>query len=429
MFYFQYSIGMQLSNTFVILFIAGTLVSFLLNQWLEYYDFTFRKRHGAEVPQELSGYIDRDVVERTRLYEDAKYRYWVPESVVTLALDLFLVFSGFYPGLFTGLWSRFETVYGVALLFFIIAGIPSMVVSLLFSLYGEFCVEKKFGFSTMTLRLWIIDQLKSLLVSAVLGIPLMLIMIALLEHAAGWWWILLGSVYVIFSIGVSVLYPRVIAPLFNTFSPLPEGELKERLTLLLKKTGFKASGVYVMDASKRSNHSNAYFTGFGKSKRIVLYDTLVSQLTTDEIEAVLGHELGHYKKHHIVRRLAVSIPMLYLSLFVVSLFITHVCLYAGFGFKTDTAVFSHMQFIGIFLLGLVFSGYSWIYGLASNWASRRDEFEADCFSAALCGSGAPLASALIKLNKENLSELTPPAVYCLFNYSHPPLLERIRALK
>lgn len=419
---------MQYTNIFVIIFLVGTIGSFLLNQWLEYYDYSYRKHHGKEIPSELSGSVDAAVIEKTCKYEDAKYKLWIPMNIINFALSLVLVFSGFYPYLFNAFWSSTQNIYFTALLFLICSSIPSAIISIPFELYGEFGVEKKFGFSTMTFKLWLLDQLKSLAVSAVLAVPLLLIMIALLENASSWWWLLLGGIYVVFSLLVSVVYPRWIAPLFNKFTPLEDGSLKDRLTKLLNKTGFKANGVYVMDASKRSKHSNAYFTGFGKTKRIVLYDTLVKQLTEEEIEAVLGHELGHYKKHHIVRRLCISIPMIFVVLFVVSLFITHTQLYEGFGFATTAEVFPHMQFIGIFLLSLVFGGYGDLEKLVSNYFSRRDEFQADSFSAEVCGSGKPLVTSLIKLNKENLSEFTPPAVYCMFNYNHPPLLERIRHL-
>lgn|SRR5574344_1300100 len=419
---------MQFSNIFVILFLIGSIGSFLLNQWLEYVDFSFRRLHGREIPSELAEYVDSAVIDKTCRYEDAKYKLWVPQNILGLALSLVLVFTGFYPWLFNLFWGATNNIYLTALLFLLCGTIPSSVISLPFELYGEFGVEKKFGFSTMTFKLWLADQIKGIVVSLVLLVPLILIMIALLENASSWWWLLLGAVYVVFSLGISILYPRFIAPLFNKFTPLEEGSLKARLFSLLAKVGFKSNGVFVMDASKRSKHSNAYFTGFGKTKRIVLYDTLIKQLTEEEIEAVLGHELGHYKKHHIVKRLAVSIPLVFAALFIVSLFITHTQLYTGFGFAANADVFPHMQFIGIFLLSLVFGGYGDLEKLVSNYFSRRDEFQADAFSAEVCGSGKPLITSLIKLNKENLSELTPPRIYCIFNYNHPSLLQRIRAL-
>lgn len=419
---------MIFSNPFVILFLISTALEFLLNQALEYIDFSWRKKHGKEVPSELAEYVDEKTLEKTAAYEDAKYKFWVPKNIISTAFSLVLIFTLFYPWLFGKLWSTTPNSFVIALLFSIFASIPGAILSIPFDLYREFKIEKEFGFSKMTIGLWIADQLKGLLVMAVLGLPLLFALIFLLEHAESWWWFLLACVYVAFSLLISLIYPAFIAPLFNKFTPLEEGELKDRLTSALEKSGFKASGLFVMDASKRSGHSNAYFTGFGKSKRVVLYDTLIAQLTTDEIEAVLAHELGHYKHHHIVKKLCITIPMIFAALFFANLFISRISLYQGFGFGMGSTVPVQMKFIGIFLLTLVFGGFSELLSPLINHMSRHDEFQADAYSAKLCGSGKPLSSALVKLNKENLSELVPPKIYSVFNYSHPPLLERIRAV-
>ncbi|MCR5289029.1 MAG: M48 family metallopeptidase [Treponema sp.] len=418
---------MVYSNPFVILYLVGLFASFSINLWLEYIDYKHRVKHGTEVPVELAHCIDVPTLQKTCAYENAKYYAWLPMSVVTTICGVLLFVLGYYPFIYSRIATISVSIYVKAILFFILAGIPSTIVALPFELYQEFKIEKQFGFSTMTVRMWIIDQIKGIVVSAVLLIPLLCIMIALLESTP-LWWLLLSVVYVLFSLGISVLYPLVLAPLFNKFTPLEEGALKDRLTALLSKVGFKAEGVYVMDASKRSKHSNAYFTGFGKSKRIVLYDTLIQQLSVDEIEAVLGHELGHYKCHHIIKRLVVMIPLIFVSLFILSKLVGIASVYEGFGFGNVAADFTHMHYIGIFLLSTVFSGYGVWTELISNYFSRKDEFEADAYAAKVCGSGQPLATGLIALNKENLSELVPPKVYSLFNYNHPPLLERIRAV-
>lgn len=428
---------MQLSNIFVKIFLAGTILHFVLNQVLEFIDYRHRKIHGKEIPSELEGFIDEEKLCKTCDYENAKYFLWIPHNVINVVLTLALWFSGFYVVLFNRLWGWSSNVYVTAILFSILASVPETIVSLPFELYSEFRLEKRFGFSTMTFKLWLTDTLKGLVVNAILIVPLMLIMIALLLHTAGWWWLLLGAVYVIFSLGISVIYPLWIAPLFNKFTPVEDEELKSRIEAVMQKTGFKASGIYLMDASKRSKHSNAYFTGIGKSKRIVLYDTLVEQLSVDEIEAVLGHELGHYKKKHIVKRLCVSIPLIFAALFVLSILVTMPALYEGFGFTPDVSVLAdgafkvlpYIQFIGLMIAVTCFEGFSDFTDLISNASSRKDEFEADKFAAELCGSGKPLSTALIKLNRENLSEVVPPKIYSVFNYNHPPLLERIRAVE
>ena len=394
---------MDFSNIFVLIFICGTLFSFFLDMILERIDFSFRKKHGRELPEILTGYVDSDTLEKTCRYEDAKYNLWIPSNILELLLSYYL--------------------------FMILGGIPGALLSIPFSLYSEFGIEKHFGFSNMTFGMWISDLLKGFIINLVIMTPLLLAMIGLFKYASDWWWILLGCIYLAFSIGISIIYPIFIAPIFNKFTPLEDGELKTRLEELLKKCGFKASGLFVMDASRRSGHSNAYFTGFGKSKRVVLYDTLIEQLTVDEIEAVLGHELGHYKHHHILKRMIFMVPGVFAALFIASMLIKLPSLYSGFGFVSVEVVPYQMMFIGVFLLSLVFGELGTIFSPIVNFFSRHDEFQADAFAKKICGTGEPLCTALIKLNKENLSEIQVPKIYSVFNYNHPPLLERISSLR
>ena len=420
---------MDFSNIFVIIFIAGTIFSFLLEMLLERIDFSFRKKHGREIPEIVSSYVDSDTLNKTCLYEDAKYRLWIPSSILETLLSFYLVFCGFYPVLIERIWTWTDNSFFAAMLFLILGGIPGALLSLPFALYSEFGIEKHFGFSNMTLGMWIADEIKGFFINMLIMIPLLLAMIGLFKYASDWWWILLGCIYFAFSIGISIIYPIFIAPIFNKFTPLEEGELKTRLEELLKKCGFKASGLFVMDASRRSGHSNAYFTGFGKSKRVVLYDTLIEQLSVDEIEAVLGHELGHYKHHHILKKMIFMIPAVFVVLFVISMLVKLPSLYSGFGFVDVEVVPYQMMFIGIFLMSLVFGEWGILLNPIMNFMSRRDEFQADAFAKKICGTGEPLCTALIKLNKENLSEIQVPKIYSVFNYNHPPLLERIAALR
>ena len=420
---------MEFKNVFVILFIAGAALQFLLTHLLEFIDWKHRKVHGRKIPSELFGHIDQETLDKTCRYEDAKYCFWIPKNLLSFSLSLVLLFSGFYPFVFESLWNWCGRSFVTFFLFILIASIPGVVLEIPFDLYKEFRLEKKFGFSTMTLKLWILDQIKGLLVSLVISGALLFVLVFLVEHCPSWWWILLASVYTVFSLVLSIIYPMFIAPLFNKFTPLEQGELRTRLENLLSKCGFKSNGLFVMDASKRSKHSNAYFTGFGKSKRVVLYDTLVAQLSPEEIESVLGHELGHYKHHHILKRMIIMIPAIFALLFAVNLFINHVSLYSGFGFDVSQGVLPHMKPLGLFFLLMIFEGFTVLLSPVTNYFSRRDEFQADAFAKKVCGTGEHLSTALIKLNKENLSEITPPKIYSLFYYSHPPLLERIRAVK
>ncbi len=429
---------MQSGNIFVILFITGTVFSFLLEEGLEYIDFRARRKNGSSVPTELFGYMDSKLLKRTCAYENDRYFLFIPEHCLGTILSLVLVCSGFYVRLFQWAWNLSHNAYLAAMLFFLLSSLPSALIELPFSLYEEFSIEKKYGFSTMTPGLWIVDALKNIVLELVLSIPLICAAVFLLLHAQSWWWLLLGIIYVTFSAGISFVYPVWIAPLFNTFTPLQDRELKSRLERLLQKTGFASDGIFLMDASKRSRHSNAYFTGFGKNKRVVLYDTLTNLLSAEETEAVLGHELGHYKLHHIVRRLCVMIPLVFIALYAASILIQIPALYSGFGFATGAeflvggspaGIPREMTFIGIFLLALVAEGFLPVPAAIANICSRHDEFAADKFSARLCGNGRPLCTALIKLNKDNLAEVTTPKIYSICKDSHPPLLERIRALK
>ena len=420
---------MNLQNIFVLIFLAGTFFSLVLEMILEFTDFSFRKKHGREIPNVLDGQIDFETLNKTCFYEDAKYKLWIPSILLEVLLSLYLVFSGFYPALFERIWSWTDNSFFAAFIFLILGGIPGALLSLPFALYSEFGIEKQFGFSNMTFGMWLGDEIKGLIINMVIMSPLLLIMTGLFKYASDWWWILLGCVYFVFSLAISIIYPLFIAPIFNKFTPLEDGELKTRLEELLKKCGFKANGLFVMDASRRSGHSNAYFTGFGKSKRVVLYDTLIEQLSVDEIESVLGHELGHYKHHHILKKLFVMVPLTFIVLFGASFLIKFPLLYSGFGFIDIENVPYQMMFVGVFLLSLVFGDWLTVFSPIANFFSRRDEFQADAFAKKICGTGEHLCTALIKLNKENLSEIQVPKIYSVFNYNHPPLLERISALR
>lgn len=244
------------------------------------------------------------------------------------------------------------------------------------------------------------------------------------------WWIFVTIILFCFTLTAQIIYPLIIAPLFNKFTPLKEGELKDSIIKLLEEKGFKSAGIFVMDASKRSGHSNAYFGGMGKSKRIVLYDTLIKQLSTEELTAVLAHEIGHYKKKHILKRFLLMIPVEFLVLFILNILANIPSLYEGFGFyQINTIGIQSVQFIGLFLSIILYGSVQEIFSPLFNILSRKDEYEADNFAAELTGNPDYLANALIKLNSENLSDLIPSKLYAFWNYSHPTLIERIINLK
>lgn len=432
--------SINVSNPFIVIFVAGTVLSFLVKHFLEFVDFRARVKNAGTLPTELSGIPEASVFDTEKLasisaYENAKYFFWIPKSLCSVLLSLVLVLFGFYPVVFvrvcnlTGFPYSFLNTYFCAFLFFVICGIPETILDIPFDLYREFVLEKKFGFSKMTFKLWISDMLKGFAMNLVLSAILLAAMVGILCAAPHRWWIFITAFMFVFTIIMQILYPMVIAPMFNKFTPLEDGELKDRISGLMTGLGFKSTGIFVMDASKRSGHSNAYFGGIGKAKRVVLYDTLVKQLTTDELVAVLGHELGHYKLKHIIRRVCVMIPVELVLMFVLNKIALSTSIYTGFGFAFANIPVESVQFIGLFLASMVAGSLSEFTKPVVNFSSRMDEFAADAFSANLTGNPDSLVSGLIKLNSENLSELLPPKVYVFWNYNHPTLIERIVALK
>ncbi|MCF0241275.1 MAG: M48 family metallopeptidase [Treponema sp.] len=434
-------ISVNLKNPFVLIFIVGTVFTFLINQFMEFVDFRARKKNGGKIPEVLKSVAGTEQIfteeKLTKItsYENAKYKAWIPSSICKTLLLLALIIFGFYPWCFkvtcmiTGEPGGFWSLFFCYIVFSVISGIPEAILSIPFSLYNEFSIEKRFGFSNMTLKLWIIDEIKSIFVGLIIFLLLGAAMAVAFTFFENSWWIIVSAVLIAFILLAQIIYPKFIAPLFNKFEPLPEGELRNKLEALLIKTGFKNDGLFVMDASKRSGHSNAYFSGFGKTKRVVLYDTLINQMTPDELVAVLGHELGHFKLKHILKNLILTFPLTVLGIFVLFKFSQIPSLYEAFGFEVPDEGLKWIQFIGITLLTTVWGALSELLSPLSNISSRRHEYQADKFSKDLCGTPDNLISGLVKLNSENLSELFPPAIYVWWNYSHPTLVQRIQALK
>ena len=415
---------MQFSNPFVVIFLTGVVVSRLMGITLEILQARHRAKATA-VPKELADEFTAAERTTSAAYHTARAVLSEIAATVHAVLSICLMACGYYVWLYTAT----STCDGITaiLLCALGAAIPPAVLSVPFSAVSEFTIEKRFGFSHMSASMWIRDLLVSLVVNIVIAAILLVVMELLIEHTA-LWWLIFGAVYVLFSVGVSLLYPLFIAPLFNKFTPLADGALKTRILSYLDQAGFHADGVFVMDASKRSRHSNAYFTGFGKSKRVVLYDTLIEQLTVDEVGAVIAHELGHYKHHHVIKRLCAHAVIVFAVLFVLSLLVVKPSLYAGFGFSVAVPVPQRALFVGLFLLAEIGENYSLAASVIVNLFSRRDEYEADAYAQAVCGTGESLISALIKLNKENRGEISPAPLYSAVYYSHPTLAERITRL-
>jgi STE24 endopeptidase len=308
-----------------------------------------------------------------------------------------------------------------------IVGFAMSLPGLPFDWYGQFRLEEKFGFNTTTQKTWWLDRLKGLLLAALLGYPLLVLILKIVEWTGDAWWLWAWGALLGFQLLMLVLAPVLILPLFNKFTPLPEGSLRERLLKLAERTRFVAKSIQVMDGSKRSRHSNAFFTGFGKFRKIVLFDTLISQLSEPELEAVLAHEIGHFKKKHIPKMLIFSAFTSLAGFYVVSVLANQEWFYRAFGFEATTKATTNIA--PALLLFTLLSGVVmfWFSPLA-HWWSRRYEYQADAFAAGVMNEPNSLIGALRKLNEKNLSNLTPHPLYSGFYYSHPTLVERETAL-
>ena len=316
----------------------------------------------------------------------------------------------------------FSSFICVALLMFI------QTLGIFFEWFSQFRVEDRFGFNNSSLKLWISDKLKESVLGLIIGTLLFALLIWLYRILSNWsdyWWLVAFLVFFVLQLSLMVIWPRFILPLFNKLSPLEEGELKSRLMTLAERTGFAASTIEVIDGSKRSSHSNAYFTGFGRFRRIVLYDTLVDQMKQDEIEAVLAHEIGHYKLGHIPKRLFFSFIFGLLAFWGLDYALSQETIYSGLGLGGE-----YLGSLGVLLVAAVLLLPCFTYWLSplSNFFSRKHEFEADRFAADSMDGGGALVNALTKLYQENLSHPIPHSLIVFFHYSHPPYFERIRAL-
>jgi STE24 endopeptidase len=296
------------------------------------------------------------------------------------------------------------------------------VIGLPLSLVQTFGVEQRFGFNKMTPALWISDMLKGLLVGAVLGLPLLWLVLWLMEAGGSLWWLWTWGALLVWQLFLMAIAPNVIMPLFNKFTPLEDESLKARVQALMERAGFKAKGFFVMDGSRRSAHSNAFFTGFGASKRVVFFDTLLKQLSPAEMEAVLAHELGHFKHRHILKMMVVSFATSLAGLALLGWLVQQVWFFTGLGVVPSMAGNNHALALVLFML--VVPVFTFFIAPLSAWRSRQQEFEADAYAVAQT-PGADLASALLKLYQDNASTLTPDPWFVKFYYSHPPASERL----
>jgi STE24 endopeptidase len=393
-----------------------------LNQW-------HVRAHADEVPTPFCGMVDQPTYHRSINYTLAKSRFGDVVTVFDTALLIAILFSGVLPWAFGKSAAAFGTsVFAVAGFLFGV-GIALSIVSLPFGWYAQFRLEGRFGFNTTTPTTWVLDRLKGLLLAALLGFPLLTLVLKLIEWTGPSWWFWTAVVVIAFQLLLMLIAPAVIMPFFNKFTPLPEGSLRERLFALASRTDFPTRSIEVMDGSKRSQHSNAFFTGFGHFRKIVLFDTLVAQLTEPELVSVLAHEIGHYKLHHVIKMMAASIVGEVVGFAAVAWLARQQWFYRAFGFEHHVG-FAAANVAPAMLLGGLLAGTItfWISPVIHMW-SRRFEYDADAFARATTGQAQSLIEALRKLTEKNLSNLTPHPLYSSFYYSHPTLLERERALQ
>lgn len=389
---------------------------------LQQLNFQQVRAHADKIPDALRGVMDEATYAKSVDYTLANGRWGQFENSFDALVLLLVLGSGVLPWAFqlfrqhlgTSAWAMAGYVFTV--------GIVLAVVHLPLDWHDRFRLEARFGFNTTTPRTWWFDGVKTFLLALALGYPLLVLVFHLVEWAGAWWWLWAWGAVIEFQILMMVLAPVLILPLFNKFTPLPEGSLRERLVKLAGRTEFQAQSIQVMDGSKRSRHSNAFFIGFGGFRKIVLFDTLVAQLSEPELEAVLAHEIGHYKKKHIPKMLGWSAISALAAFYVIAWLARQDWFYRAFGFGPGNVTPALLLF-GL-LAGVV---TFWFSPVQTAWL-RRYEYEADAFAARVMADAQPLAAALRKLTEKNLSNLTPHPAYSAFYYSHPTLLERERAL-
>ena len=408
-------------NIFTVVALGLILTRYFFELWLDDLNAAHVRKHADVVPEAFREIMDEATYRKSVRYTLAKARFGTFSDTYSTTVLCTLLFSGWLASLY-GLVadSTGQSPWGLTIALWAVILLMSLL-SLPFSWWAQFRLEERFGFNNSTQRTWWSDQAKGVLLSFAIGVPLLALILWLVEATGDYWWLWAWGVVVIFQLLMSVLAPIFILPLFNKFTPLPDGGLKERLDALAKRTGFVNAGIQVMDGSKRSKHSNAFFTGLGKGRKIALFDTLVEQLSEAELEAVLAHEIGHFKLKHVPKMIAWSFVTTLIGFWALSLLAGQAWFAGTFGFSPGIAP--------VFLLFGLLAGTVtfWLSPLSSLW-SRKFEYQADAFAAKAVGGSGSMIAALRKLNRENLSNLTPHPWYSGFHYDHPALLERETAL-
>jgi STE24 endopeptidase len=413
------------SLTFTFVFAAALVLGLLVRFYLTSRQIRHVSRHRDQVPPAFANTISLASHQKAADYTVTKSRFGMLEMAFGTAVLLGWTLLGGIDALNRAISASFLADYGslvpqIALL--AAFGLISALLDLPFTLYSTFKIEERFGFNKMTLKLWLGDLVKSTLVGVVIGLPIVALILWLMGSAGRLWWLWAWGAWMAFNLLALVLYPTVIAPLFNKFQPLEDETLKARVTALMQRCGFSAKGLFVMDGSKRSAHANAYFTGFGAAKRVVFYDTLLKQLSPAEVDAVLAHELGHFKYKHIIKRIAVLFAISLVGFALLGWLSQQVWFYTGLGVTPNLT--GANDALALLLFMLVVPLFSFFISPLMAGSSRKHEFEADAYAISQT-DGRDLQSALLKLYQDNASTLTPDPLFVKFYYSHPPASERL----
>ncbi len=407
------------SNTILLIIIGILLFGYVLERILNYLNGL---KWSDKLPPELEGIYDPEQYKKSMAYQRDNRRFSaVTESINLVIILIMLMLGGF--ALVDG-WARSLTDHPVliGLIFFGLLGFAMDIIGTPFSIYDTFVIEEKYGFNKTTPKTFILDKIKGWLLGLIIGGGLLALFIWFYQVTGKFFWIYAWILFTLFTLFMLLFHSTLIVPLFNKQTPLEEGELKKGIHAFCEKAGFKLDKVFVIDSSRRSTKANAYFSGLGAKKRIVLFDTLINDLGQEEIIAVLAHEIGHYKKKHTLAGMVISAIQTGLTLYILSLFIGNPALSEALG--SDVPGFH----LGLIAFAMLYSPISLLLGLGINKLSRRNEFQADRF-AGDHGTANALSSALKKLSVKNLSNLTPHPIYVFFHYSHPPLLERLERLE
>jgi STE24 endopeptidase len=409
-------------NAFGILFLAAIACSAAIRFWLGARHLAHVRANRAAIPAEFTGQISLESHQRAADYTCAKTTLALVSSALEIVVLLVFTFGGGLQWLRDVAASMFPAGLPRGLALIVLVGLVMTLVELPFSLYSTFRVEARFGFNKMTLALFWKDFFKGLAVAAACGLPLVAAVLWLMEKSGAYWWLYAWLLWMGFNVLLLAIYPIWIAPLFNKFKPMDNAALKERIERLLARCGFKVKGLVVMDGSLRSSHGNAYFTGFGQSKRIVFFDTLIERLSAPEVEAVLAHELGHFKRRHVVKRIAWTFAASFFFLWLLGYLLDQPWFYQGLNVATPSPAMALILFV------MVIPNFTFLLQPLSAMYSRKHEFEADQY-AAQNASASDLVSALVKLYKDNASTLTPDPLHSMYYDSHPPALARIGRLQ